>query len=44
MTGINGMIGILRMTGMKSLKKKFKDFSRTFKDIFSIVERLQTET
>ena len=44
MTGINGMTGILRMTGMKRLKKKFKDFSRTFKDIFSIVERLQTET
>ena len=41
MTGINGMTGILRMTGMKRLKKKF---SRTFKDIFSIVERLQTET
>ena len=44
MTGINGMTGILRMTGMKRLKKKFKDFSRTFKDIFSIVERFQTET
>ena len=44
MTGINGMTGILRMTGMKRLKKKFKDFSRKFKDIFSIAEGFQTET
>ena len=44
MTGINGMTGILRMTGMKRLKKKFEDFSRKFKDIFSIAEGFQTET
>ena len=44
MTVITGMTGILRITGMNRLKKKFKDFLRTFKDIFSIVEGFQTET
>ena len=44
MTGITGTTGILRMTGMKRLNKKFKDFSRTSRDTFPIVEGFQKET
>ena len=48
MTGMTGIAGITRITRLQGLypffNKTFKDFSRTFKDKFLILQGFQSET